>query len=140
MNIVYVYEYVILKYIFTLQTPFFIYKLINLKLKHTWIKVVLNYFWKQLSLGINNSNKIPKLFHCQSDYNTTIFFSTKKNIFVWHFINEHFTIINEHLTIISLNYTIIRSFDHHWEAAPTERWRSLCSYEYGTPPYERLNC
>ena len=31
----------------------------------------------------------------------------------------HFTIIHEHFTIIGLKYTIIRSFDHHWEAAPT---------------------
>ena len=34
-------------------------------------------------------------------------------------INRHFTIINEHFTIISLKLTILRSFDHHWEAAPT---------------------
>ena len=34
-------------------------------------------------------------------------------------IDEYFTIVNEHFTIISLKYTIIRSFDHHWEAAPT---------------------
>ena len=34
-------------------------------------------------------------------------------------IDKHLTIINEHFTIISLKYTIIRSFDHHWEAAPT---------------------
>ena len=36
---------------------------------------------------------------------------------VWSF--THFTIIDEHFTIISLKLTIIRSFDHHWEAAPT---------------------
>ena len=35
-------------------------------------------------------------------------------------IDEHFTIINEHFTIISLKQTTIRSFDHHWEASPTE--------------------
>ena len=35
-------------------------------------------------------------------------------------IDEHFTIINEHFTIISLMSTIMRSFHHHWEAAPTE--------------------
>ena len=35
-------------------------------------------------------------------------------------INEHFTIITKHFTIISLKYTIIHSFDHHWEAAPTD--------------------
>ena len=32
---------------------------------------------------------------------------------------QQFTVINEHFTIISLKLTIIRSFDHHWEAAPT---------------------
>ena len=31
----------------------------------------------------------------------------------------HYTIIDEYFTIISLKCTIIRSFDHHWEAAPT---------------------
>ena len=36
-------------------------------------------------------------------------------------ISEHFTIINEHFTIISLNNTMFRSFDHHWEAAPTSQ-------------------
>ena len=35
-------------------------------------------------------------------------------------IDYHFTIINEHITIISLKYTIIFSFDHYWEASPTE--------------------
>ena len=35
-------------------------------------------------------------------------------------IDWHFTIINEYFTIISLKCTIIRSFDHHWEAAPTD--------------------
>ena len=35
-------------------------------------------------------------------------------------INEHLTIINDYFTIIRLKLTIIRSFDHHWEAAPTE--------------------
>ena len=35
-------------------------------------------------------------------------------------IDYHFTIIIKHFTIISLKYTIICSFDHHWEAAPTD--------------------
>ena len=34
-------------------------------------------------------------------------------------LDYHLTIINEHFIIISLKLTIIRSFDHHWEAAPT---------------------
>ena len=36
---------------------------------------------------------------------------------VWSY--THFTVIDEHFTLISLKWTIIRSFDHHWEAAPT---------------------
>ena len=36
-----------------------------------------------------------------------------------------FTIINEHFTIISLKLTIIRSFGHHWEAAPTVMYQSI---------------
>ena len=39
--------------------------------------------------------------------------------------NEHFTIINEHFAIISLKLTIIRSFDLHWEAAPTDIARGI---------------
>ena len=51
---------------------------------------------------------------------------------VWsytHFtiIDEHFTIVNKPFTIISLKDTIIRSFDHHWEAAPTEVMHKLFS-------------
>ena len=34
-------------------------------------------------------------------------------------IDQHLTIINDHFTIISLKLILIRSFDHHWEAAPT---------------------
>jgi len=47
-------------------------------------------------------------------------------------INEHFTIINEHFTIISLKLNIVRSFDHRWEAAPTDimltYWKLLNSF------------
>ena len=38
---------------------------------------------------------------------------------VW--LYTHCTIIDEHFTT-SLKYTVIRSFNHHWEAAPTVKW------------------
>ena len=35
-----------------------------------------------------------------------------------------------HFTIISLKYTIIRSFDHHWEAAPTAKNHQFASIHH----------